>query len=601
MSGFFGMLRQDGKPVETGLLERIATEMSFRGPDANHVWVRGNVGGCFTLMRTGPAKQASRQPFLWAERFWLWGDLRLDGRKQLEEQLGDEHRSVNAETTSEEFLVRAWAKWGSACLERVIGDFSFGLWDTQEQTQWCARDFVGAHPFYYARVNGLFCFSNTLEMLRRVPDISPELDEAFVGDFLIEGWNAEPSRTVYKNIKRLPAGHLLKFADNAFDVHRFRKLPIEEPLQLKHPEEYLEEYRRLLNAAVEDRLAENATALYLSGGLDSSAVCATAVQIARARGQKEKLKAFTVSWEQFYDDPEARFAKVTARHLGITQEVLQEAELRAFEDSECEMGRTPEPNGEVFFAREKRMAEKIAAHANVVLSGDGGDDVLTGQAWPYLTHLWRNGEWNRMVQDFGGYFWTHKSVPPIGGGFRTRFRKMANKRDRYLGYPVWINPAFEMRANLRQRWLDLQNQPQNIEHPLHPLAYGALHHGFWAVVLETEDAGWNRARLESRAPLLDMRMLTFLLRLPPVPWCMNKELCRRALKGELPREIIERPKTPATGDPISKLNAKGLIAGLCTQVPGRIEEFVNWRKWCETLSHSEGSLTLASLRPASLF
>jgi asparagine synthase (glutamine-hydrolysing) len=601
MSGFFGIVRQDGKPIEERFLERVAEEFSFRGPDGKGVWTQASVGGCFAWMRTGPARQSSQQPVIWEDRYWLWGDLRLDGRHELQKQLTKNHRAVEADATSEELLLRAWAEWGDGSLDRVIGDFSFALWDAKEESLWCARDFVGARPFYYAQARGVFCFSNTLEILRSVPEVSGELDEAFLGDFLLEGWNIEQARTVYRDIRRLAAGHVLRFSKGAVEVRRFRKLPIEEPLQFKYAEDYLEAYRDLLKVTVNDRLPEGATALYLSGGLDSSAVCAVAKQIASQRNQTEKLKAFTVSWELFFEDPEPAFAKVTAQHIDIAHEVLQETELTPFEGAETEEGRIPEPNQEVFFTRERRQFQSIAAHSNVVLAGDGGDDILTGQGWPYLVHLWRTGDWKEIAREFGGYFWTHKRIPPLRGGFRSKLGRLLKTQDSFAGYPEWLNDDFAARANLRQRWLELKNRKNSQEHPLHPEAYEALHEGYWAGVLETEDAGWNRVRLETRAPLLDLRMVTFLLRLPPVPWCVNKELCRKAMRGALPSAVVERPKTPLRKDPLEVCAGRQeWISRLPREAPEGLEKFVNWGKWCETFYHSKGSLSWISLRPVSL-
>jgi asparagine synthase (glutamine-hydrolysing) len=601
MSGFFGIVRQAGKPVEERFLERVAEELSFRGPDGKSVWTQAGVGGCFVWMRTGPARQSSRQPVIWEERFCLWGDVRLDGRHELQKQLMQNQRAAEADATSEELLLRAWAKWGDGSLERVIGDFSFALWDAKEESLWCARDFVGARPFYYAQAGGVFCFSNTLEILRSVPEVSGELDEAFLGDFLLEGWNVEPARTVYRDIRRLAAGHVLRFSKGGVEVRRFRKLPIEEPLQLKHADDYLEAYRDLLKVAVNDRLPEGATALYLSGGLDSSVVCAVAKQIASQRNQKEELKAFTVSWEQFFDDPEPAFAKFTAQYMDIAHEILQETELTPFEGAETEEGRIPEPNQEVFFPRERRQLQRIAAHSNVVLAGDGGDDILTGQGWPYLVHLWRTGDWKEIAREFGGYFWTHKRIPPLRGGFRSKLGRLRKTQDSFAGYPEWLNDDFAARANLRQRWLELKNRKNSREHPLHPEAYGALHQGYWAGVLETEDAGWNRVRLETRAPLLDLRMVTFLLRLPPVPWCVNKELCRKAMRGALPSAVVERPKTSLRKDPLEVCaGRREWISRLPREAPESLERFVNWGKWCETFYHSKGSLSWIGLRPVSL-
>jgi len=601
MSGFFGMIRQDGKPVEERFLKSVAEQLSFRGTDGKSVWSKDNVGGCFTWMRTGPARQASQQPVIFGNRFCLWGDLRLDGRRELQKQLAENDRAAEADATSEELLLRAWAKWGEGTLQRVIGDFSFALWDAKEESLWCARDFAGARPFYYAHVGGVFCFTNTLQILLSVPEISEELDEVFLGDFLVEGWNVEPARTVYQDIRRIAPAHVLRFSKGGVEVRRFRKLPIEEPLRLKHAEDYLGAYRDLLKLAVDDRLPEGETALYLSGGLDSSSVCAVATQIASQRGHREKLKAFTLSWEAFFDDPEPSFAKITAEYIGIAQEVLKETELSPFEDAETEGVRIPEPGHELFFTRERRQSLSIASYSNVVLAGDGGDDVLTGQGWPYLVHLSRRGDWKGIAREFGGYVWTYKRFPSLRAGFRGKLRRLLKTGDSFAGYPEWLNEEFATRTSLRQRWLELRNRKRGQEHPIHPEAYESLHEGFWGEVLEGEDAGWNRVRLETRAPLLDLRILTFLLRLPPVPWCMNKELCRKAMKNTLPSTVVERPKTPLLKDPMELCaNYREWISDLPQKAPEALEKFVNWGKWWETFHHSKGSLSWTILRPVSL-
>jgi asparagine synthase (glutamine-hydrolysing) len=601
VSGFFGTVRFDGAPVEDALLENLADAISFRGPDGRSVWKQNNIGGAFTLIRTGPARQESQQPVVWLDRYYLWGDIRLDGWQELIAQLGEDAGSFSTDATSESLLLRAWERWGPSCLERVIGEFSFALWDAKEKILWCARDFGGVRPFYYSIVQKVFCFSNTLQILRLVPEISGELDETFVGDFLLDGWNPDASRTVYRDIKRLKAGHLLKLSKDVFEVRRFRKLPIEEPLRLKDPEEYLQAFRDLLHTCVKDRLPEGPVALYLSGGLDSGSVCAVASQIARARAQKDQLIAFTVSWKPFFDDPEPDFAKLTAQHIGISLETLQEETLTPYEKAERGNG-PPEPGQDFFYTREQRNLRIIASHANVVLSGDGGDDVLIGQAWPYLVHLLQNREWKDFARDFGGYFWTHKNIPPLRGGFRTKLRKLLGQESQYEEYPTWLNPEFESRANLKQRWLELQDSPRNTEHPLHPEAYWSLHNGFWSAVLESEDPGWTQINLETRAALLDLRFLRFFLRLPPVPWCVKKELCRQAMKDLLPQTILERPKTPLLKHPVEAIDGEGEWLKDIPQVnPGQIESFVNWPKWCETFYQSKGSLRWTILRPASLF
>src|SRR5271170_436004 len=252
MSGYFGVVRLDGKPIEAKLLERAATKLRFRGPDQTTVWAGEEIGGCFTFFETGPAKQSRVQPVGLGERYKLWGDVRLDGRQELLRRVTEKGDPGAAELTSEELLMRAWALWGEECLTELIGDYSFALWDAQEKRLWCARDFVGARPFFYAHTAKVLYFSNALETLRGLPEISEALDEEYVADFLLEGFSQEPSRTVYQQIRRLPAGHRLKFSNGEVNVRRFLTLPVEEPLRLKRSEEYVEAYREKLQAAVQE-------------------------------------------------------------------------------------------------------------------------------------------------------------------------------------------------------------------------------------------------------------------------------------------------------------------------------------------------------------
>src|ERR1700690_1879622 len=181
MSGFFGMVRQDGRTVEKEFLETVARELSVRGPDGTGVWSHRGAGGCYASLRTGPAKQSERQAVTLEDRYWLLGDVRLDGHCELLAQLSGEEEKSSKDLTNEELLLLVWRKWGAAGFQRLVGDFSVAIWDEQERCLWCARDFAGARPFYYALAGSVFCFSNTLQVLRRVPEVSSQLDEAFVG------------------------------------------------------------------------------------------------------------------------------------------------------------------------------------------------------------------------------------------------------------------------------------------------------------------------------------------------------------------------------------------------------------------------------------
>ena len=603
MSGFFGVVRTDGAPVEERFLREIAEDMRFRGPDGLHTWSEKNIGGCFAFMRTGPAAQADRQPVRGGERYLLWGDMRLDAREELREELGEEEFRIGADASSEEYFLRAWQQWGDGALNKVIGDFSLALWDSHEQTLWCARDFIGPRPFYYVHVGEIFSFANSLELLRRLPGVSSELDETYLGDFLLETGNADPWRTAYRDIRRLPAGNLLRLKDGNAEVRRFRTLPVEEPLRLKRPEDYAEQYRLLLRAAVKDRLPKKNVTIYLSGGLDSGAVSAMATQLAGESGCRNMLKASTVSWKPLLEDCEPEAAELTAQHLGIAHEILQEEQIVPFEQLDEADGRTPEPTLEPFVVRQRKQWRKLAAHSNVVLNGHGGDDIAIGQSWPYLVYLWKRREWRTLADDFGGYVLRYGRFPPLRGGFRTKIRRILKWEEPSEVYPDWFNEEFEARTKLRERWKRYRSSSSNRGHPLHPNAYEAYHDGFWGEILETEDAAWTGVALEMRMPLLDLRVILYLLKLPPVPWCVNKEIVRVATRNLLPAEIVQRPKTPMVEGELKDMDPHAIKMRHIDTAEGAcrtLKRFVNFEKWCETFNAPKGSLTWLDLRPLSL-
>ena len=596
MSGFFGMVRTDGTAVEPRFLEGIAAQMRFRGPDGGQTWAKDAFGACFAYLETGTRHQSLTPPVQLGERYTLLGEVRLDARTDLIRELSEKEQRASEEASDEELLLLAWTVWGEETLPKLLGDCSFAIWDALQQVLFCARDFCGARPFFYTFREGVFCFSNTLNVLRIAPEVSDALDERYVREFLLTGFCSDPTRTVWRDIRRLPAGHRLILSGGQIHVQRFLKLPIEEPLRFKQSNEYLENYRELLGQAVGDRLPDGKVSFSLSGGLDSGSVCATAVKIANATGNSESLKAFTISWRPLFDDPEPEFAKLTAKHLGLAHEILEESSVRP---DECGVTSAPEPSSEFFRDRDSRMWQGISKHARVVLSGDGGDDVLSGQSWPYLKYLYGRGEWTEILRSFGGYLGSHGRFPPLRGGFRNRLRRLAGADDKTPELPAWLNEGIVKRGRAGSEPSSRQ-LPGIEEHPLHPAAYRALHGGYWASVHETEDAGCTGVLLETRAPLLDLRILRFLLRLPPVPWCINKELCRRAMQGALPNQVLVRPKAPLMEDPLELCWRRGGWRPNPEKNPPKIiHEFVNWSSWLATLEGTKGYFNYGYLYPFS--
>ena len=166
-------------------------------------WNRPGMATCFSFLETGPAKQSEHQPVRLGAN-WMLGDVRVDGRADVLRELASHGIHLSTDATSEELLLHAWQVWGESCLERVIGDFSFGSGMKRELCLWCARDFVRPAAFVLRTSQRSFCFSNTLEALRCTRRFPPIWTKHLSANFFCKVIAADLTRTVYSADSQAP-------------------------------------------------------------------------------------------------------------------------------------------------------------------------------------------------------------------------------------------------------------------------------------------------------------------------------------------------------------------------------------------------------------
>ncbi len=147
MSGFVCILHRDGAPIERALLQSLTDFLSYRGPDARESWIDGSIGMGHALLRTTHESKSERQPASLEGRYWIVADARLDAREQLIVELHRAKRDVRANASDCELILQAYAAWGTLCIDRLTGDFSFAVWDAGHKQLFCARDHFGIKPF----------------------------------------------------------------------------------------------------------------------------------------------------------------------------------------------------------------------------------------------------------------------------------------------------------------------------------------------------------------------------------------------------------------------------------------------------------------------
>jgi len=520
----------------------------LRGAEDGKIWVQNNIG----LARGMPEAGDTQTAFLPERQLTIVGDVRLVARETLREALAAANRHVPTDANDALLVLQAYALWGAECTAHLSGDFSFAIWDGQEQTLFCARDHFGIKPFYYALFPELFIFSDSLNALRMHARVSGALNESAVGDFLLFGLNCDNSTTTFRDLQRLPPGHSLLVSREAERMTRYWSVPAGGRTRYAQPSDYVEKFLEIFNLAVAERLDGHGTGILLSGGLDSASVAAIAREAA-ARSPVAPLRAFTISndvnpKDNSLRDGEAKFAAELANSLGIPWELVWPDGHGDLEAAQMAV-RTPEPVDDPLFAYQLSSYRKMSAHSRVLLSGEGADNLMHFEMWPYVRHMRARGEWGSMFSELLRYTW-QRPFPWRGIGARLQ-RWMGAGPDAPQLFPKWIAPEFAKRLDLPARWRAGQSLPIPPQaHPIHATAVASMYLPHWTRLFELESPSVTKCHVDVRYPFLDLRVVEYLLAIPPWPWFLQKRLLREAMAGRVLDSVRLRPKTPFPGVPL---------------------------------------------------
>jgi asparagine synthase (glutamine-hydrolysing) len=547
LSGIVGICERDGAPVDPGLLRALTDFLAYRGPDGQEVWSQGAVGFGHTMLRTTYEAENERQPASLDARFWITADARIDCRDELMRKLEDAGCRVSRTITDPELILNAYAAWNEGCVQHLRGDFSFAIWDHRERELFCARDHFGIKPFYYAEIGETVVFSNTLNCVRLHPAVPDDLNDDAVLDFLIIGLNCDNSSTTFQAVRRLPPAHCMKVSAAGIHVRRYWSLPTEGRIRYRRAKEYIEHFQSLLREAVADRLRTDRAGIFLSGGLDSSSIAATARQVRPAASGAADLRAYTVVYESLIPDQEGPMAREVANFLRLPISFVALDDLKPFEPWDRPEAVWPEPIEDPYFCGTRAEFGIVAQHSRVVLSGEGGDDLMAFEMWPYICDSIRRRDW-RALQTETRQFLRVRRFP--WRGLVRRMQRIFGRGPLAPVAPEWISPRWTQAIDPTNRWKVRTAAPAAHVHPILPKAHAALAQPLWTLLFEVNDPGFTRFAVEVRHPFLDLRIAEYLLAIPPFPWLFEKDLLRRATSGLLPERIRTRPKTPLIQDPL---------------------------------------------------
>ena len=430
----------------------------------------------------------------------------------------------------------------------VIFPSRFGTRPTKRL--FCARDQFGIKPFYYASVGSVLVFSNTLDCVRRHPAVSGRLNDLAIADFLLFDMIQEPGATSFADIQRLLPAHTLVCGKDDISLRRYWELPVTGRIVQNRPRSVVEQFRELLDQAVADRVRTNHAAVLMSGGLDSPTVAASAQRTLARSKFPTGLCAYTEVFGTLIPDEEGHYAGLVAEALKIPIELHLNDEIESWTSEKHDSNHWPEPVHTPWSDGGRTQMRQIASRNRVVLTGFGADPALSSLLSVHFLRLLKQKQFGPALAGALRYLTAEGRYSRLY--LRTRLQRWFSPKNQVPHYPGWLNRGLEKRLGLRDRWETLTRActPNTAERPT---AYEAMVDPMWPILFEGYDPGVTLVPLQVCHPFFDLRLVEFLLALPALPWCSDKELLREAARGILPDAVRLRRKSPLLADPLIAL------------------------------------------------
>ena len=470
-------------------------------------------------------------------------DVRLDDRPALCDTL-DVPRHERDGVTDGALVLKAYLRWGQDCANHLLGDYAFAVWDATTRTLFCARDHIGARPFYYAQTPGGFAFASAVESVLAAPGVADDFDELSVAEHLTGIALLSTTRTFFKAVGKLPPAHTLavdcaKDARAAAPVRHWH--PEHAPrLPRATDEQYAEEFLALYSQAVADRLrGPDPIGVHVSGGLDSSSVAALAARQLRNAGRPPPL-AFSWLPDLAGRPPKPEHAKEYALVDAVAAKAgLQVQHCAMDRDDIIDLLRRDGTFPGAMAGTEDVVQRTAAAQGvRVLLSGSGGDEGASFNGRGTLEAMLLRGQWMRLAKACRARGTSPRRLlmdhvlPLIAPGLMLELRRLRR------GKPLRRRRGFAKPAFRRRR----RPQPEPIPRYLgvRRAQLALLQGTHLSARIEDWAASGTRHGIEYRYPLLDRRVMEFALGLPPEQFQRgghSRLLMRQALREVLPPEV----------------------------------------------------------------
>lgn len=522
MCGIAGILCQGDL---TPIIHKMVATLNHRGPDDRGEHIAQDIALGNTRLAIIDLSPAGHMP-MHDPRTGNW--ITFNGEIynfQIVRQELEAHGLIFNSGTDTEVVLKAYQKWGVACVERLRGMFAFAIWDAARRELFLARDRVGEKPLYYVEdvAQRRFLFASEIRTLLATDLVEPRLDRTTLSVYLHNGFAVAPRTFLHSARSLMPGCWMRVGLDGAIrEIQRYWQIPTFEP---DEETASLDEIRHTLSEAVQMRMISDVPlGAFLSGGLDSSTIVAL---MSRA---SEQVRTFSIGFhERAYD--ESTYAKWVANrfHTDHTSITLGPREFTAWLDDGLSGMDQPTYDGlNTYFV--SRAARESGL--TVALSGLGGDELFGGYPFfsdaPVIAALGKTmarlptSLKRRVLSPLAGIHGFRKAfhileqpIPPdmhLLAGYQTRLALFPQAEqssllaDSYVPQNTWFG--------LPQEFVDFVNEEGRDADPLSQLSRYVLHLFEGERTLRDSDSMSMAVSLEIRTAFTDHILIETLWKLP---------------------------------------------------------------------------------------
>jgi len=542
--------------VQTDVLAGMNRCISHRGPDDDGFFVEENVGLAMRRLSIIDV-QSGHQPLANEnENVWIVFNGEIYNHVELRADL--EKRGHRYRTRSDtETIVHLYEEYGPDCVKLLRGMFAFAIWDRRNRLLFAARDRLGIKPFYYRWDGKSFLFGSEMKTILAYPGMQAEFNRHTLAEYLAFGYITGPE-TMLSGIRKLMPGHTLELREGGEPkIDRYWDLAVTVDADPQPREYYVNTYREKLETAVSTHLMSDVPlGVFLSGGLDSSAVAALTSKI---RG--DRIQTFAVGYgeEQF---SELGFARDVAKHIGSEHHEVQLTREEFFQNLPRLIWHEDEPIVWPSSVALYSVARLARERVKVVLTGEGSDETLGGYtryAWTLLNarmdHVYRSvtpGALRNVIR---------KTVDasPLGAGMHRKLGHTFLVRDGNSWPSFYYDNFFSAFSASEQSELltrdalaeagdayagSMSAWERSKGDLFHRLLYADIN-SYLLELLMKQDQMSMAASIESRVPFLDHELVEFTARIPAkysIHGMAGKFVLKQAVEDVLPHPLIYRKK-----------------------------------------------------------